>query len=304
MAGEDHGGGTPAPSSRVEKVTKWASGASALIAVLAAALGLYWQYKAEDSKKAAEDAQHRAAASAQANEAQRIDFERKRVDNSLEETRFKRDQYVYEKVVEVLQMDEKAPGRHRREQAAFALINSVASEDLAGRLFPLVALSFADPVLRAEAGKAGEFAQEQKAIEVNRSAAAAVAKPPASSSSGKFAGFRVDILYCTSERDPEVRKRNEAPARDLLARLKAARGDVTWRLREFPEASNAVPGYLIRGVQVRYNPRDNETEAAQALRQMVVENVPKDFDEVTLREVSQRTPSYLSLFICRQETTG
>lgn len=303
MTGEDHGGGTPAPSSRVERVTKWASGASALIAVLAAALGLYWQYKAENSKRAAEDAQHRAAASAQANEALRIEFERKRVDISLDETRFKRDQYVYEKVVEVLQMEEKAPGRHRREQAAFALINSVASEELAGRLFPIVALSFADPVLRAEAGKVGEFAQEQKAIEVNRSAVAAT-KPPANSSSGKFAGFRVDILYCTSERDTEVRKRNEGPARDLLGKLKAARSDVTWRLREFPEASNAVPGYLIRGVQVRYNPRDNETEAAQALRQLVVENVPKNFDEVTLREVSQRTPSYLSLFICRQEAAG
>ena len=74
-----------------------------------------------------------------------------------------------------------------------------------------------------------------------------------------------------------------------------------WRLRSLPEKVNALAGYGIVEPQIRFNPLDGETVQAQELKALL----DKEFGTINkvqvgfnLLQVSQRTPNYISIFLC------
>lgn len=122
-----------------------------------------------------------------------------------------------------------------------------------------------------------------------QSVTALVANPaqPAPTASRALLTYAVDVFYCAGG-DESVRKGH---AESLAAALqnKVQRT----RVRAFAQSLNASPGYGVTGTQIRYN--KEERAVAEELHAALKEAGNADY---LLREVSQWTPSYLSVFVC------
>jgi hypothetical protein len=179
-----------------------------------------------------------------------------------------------------------AEQRVRMAQAVQQAIGRIAPPDAAAAA-QLEELRFdaEDVAVRAEA--------QQKEIERSPeiATAAAVANAAGTGSTIKWGNYDFDIFWCEGA-DSANNQVLATKIADLRAQDPKASG--RWRLRPLPDAVNRRPGYNVSGIQVRVSSEDE-----RPLAQQLIASIQKlGVAQATIKPTVQKTPWYLSVFVC------
>jgi hypothetical protein len=191
---------------------------------------------------------------------------------------------IYDAVIESLKT-----GNSQQQKAASALVIVLAKEPVRTdflKLFEQSETTARD--VKSDVSKVltdeQQFKSEQAVIKSMAPPTTSVPQP----TSG-WQGWSVDVFWCEDEGADQSRSA-EAVVKSL--RDQGATGRI--RPRKLPASVNAQDSYSIRGYEVRYD--SDEAKKAQELLLLANDAVPGF--KFKLRESSQGTYRYLSVFIC------
>ena len=106
------------------------------------------------------------------------------------------------------------------------------------------------------------------------------------------AHINFDVFWCATG----DKARNESVAGKLKARIEQVANVGRVRSRMLPDSVNAQLGYRVKDYQIRYEDANSEKDTATEIKAIVDPVIaPGTF---VLHPVANRTPSYLSLFVC------
>jgi len=105
-------------------------------------------------------------------------------------------------------------------------------------------------------------------------------------------GTNFDVFSC----DAGNKASNDALAARLKDRLEENRSSGRVRIRAWSASANQQAGYNVKGYQIRYENANNEKDLATLIKPVVDKLVGPD--AFVLYQVQNKTPSYLSLFVC------
>jgi hypothetical protein len=273
------------------------------VALVSAVVGVVAAVQALSSKRDAD-------ASAKEVQALKLALEARAANRADMEARAKLDAIAYEAVVKVLEIDrakvEKALAE-KRERAVLALIGATASDSMKPALFEVVKSgpSISSDV-KAEAGAASALLQTygSQASDPNvrtepQSSPRSTAKP-----SSLLKGYRVVVFYCGSESRPMDTKAQAKAAAAIVAEMSSTQHStenaIRWETKLLPAVLNSSPGYNITRNEIRFNPADGETEPSLALVDLLRTSkaLGPNAAPFERRAANQRTPGYLSAFVC------
>ena len=273
------------------------------VALVSAIVGVVAAVQALSSKKDAD---------ASAKEAQnlKIALEARAANRADMEARAKLDAIAYEAVVKVLEIDRAKVEKslaEKRERAVLALIGATASDSMKPALFDVVK---SGPSISAgvkeEASAASSLLQaygSQASDPTVRPEQQSSTKPTGKPSS-LLKGYRVVVFYCGSDSRPADTKAQAKAAAAIVAEMSSSQlsteNAIRWETKLLPAVLNSSPGYNISRNEIRYNPADGETEPSLALVDLLrtskaLGSSPAPFER---RTANQRTPGYLSAFVC------
>lgn len=195
---------------------------------------------------------------------------------------------VFEVVNKALEGDE------RQQKAADALVVSLIQiDDPLREGLRQVLLTQAKPEVRSALVE-GIAKDEQYRAWLSEARQAAPASKNALSSSdppSTLSAMSADVFYC-ADPDSATQTRRKEKAERLRQSLQ---GRVVLRpkVRELAESVNASPGYRVQGLQLRHEA--DELVVGKALQALVQTQAQMSFG---LRQVANKTPGYLSLFVC------
>lgn len=109
----------------------------------------------------------------------------------------------------------------------------------------------------------------------------------------RWSNYDFDIFWCEGmANSAQYQARAEA-----ISAFKTADPQASgrWRARPLPSGVNARPGYQVGGVEIRTSSSD-EAPLAEALKKKIESSFPGS--RVDLRQTTQNTPWYLSVFVC------
>lgn len=186
---------------------------------------------------------------------------------------------VFEVVYKALDGDE------RQQRAADALVESLIHID--DPLRPglrQVLLNQAKPELRPALAEAMAEDEQYRAW-LNE------AQQASPTNSSNLATMSVDVFFCADSGSALQARRKEKAEQLRLA----LQGQVLVRpkVRELAGSVNASPGYQVQGLQLRHEAA--ESMVGKALQDLVQTKTQMSFG---LRQVANKTPGYLSLFVC------
>jgi hypothetical protein len=279
--------------------------AQTFVAFASAVVGVVAAVQAFGSKSEADRSAKEASAFKQ-------DLERQANVRAERESRAKFDSIAYEAAVKVLEIDRtKTPAdlAEKRERAVMALIASTASEPMQTALFGVIGSGQSiSASVRREAGQAAEILQDVGSLASDAPTKTVPQPEPAASATlpntNSLRGFRVVLFYCQDSRNPDStqaqRKLAETLASELRSSTPSAALKVAWETKELPEVLNSAAGYGIRTNQIRFNPLDNEKVSSLTLKAILEASSTAKSNRLAFdrRTVNQRTPSYLSVFLC------
>jgi hypothetical protein len=127
--------------------------------------------------------------------------------------------------------------------------------------------------------------------------AEAAATTPVTPSRGNWpdaqlSGTNFDVFSC----DTGNKASNDAVAGKVKDLLEKNRSSGRVRIRAWAASANQQPGYNVKGYQIRYENANNEKDLAMLIKPVVDGLVsPNAF---ALYPVQNKTPSYISLFVC------
>lgn len=190
---------------------------------------------------------------------------------------------LYQEVRKIL---ERKDSTARDEEALRVLIESLAEDPFRYKLLGVLAVSATSPEVKRSARESSFFFRDESLIQQ---------RPPGGETQGKavsqsvaMGSMDVDVFYCASKQNT-----SEPIAKRIIA-LRKPNESGRWRPRLLPESVNQQPGYGITSNEIRYNV-PNETDAAAVL----AERIEKAGYTISLRESSQPTKWYISVFICQ-----
>ncbi len=131
-----------------------------------------------------------------------------------------------------------------------------------------------------------------------------IAQVPTPAGTPRSESWNVDIFYCDNEPMGEQHANAVADTlrRETLAGANAVGGI---RVRKLPKVVNDRVGYRAEGVQIRYEP--SEQEAARSLQEKISPPLAQVYgQDITpqLVRVGSSTPEYLSIFLCPAHKQG
>lgn len=291
---------TPAAAS---PANPWMS-VQALVGIVSAIVGVVAAVQALASKDAATESARQAAVFKER-------LETRAADRADREVQARLDAQAYGAVVAVLELqaDKLRPEVARgREQAVMALIAATASDALQQALFAAVESGWS-----ISAGTKAEAAAASRLLaSVGSQAAEGNAEPLPPPDPGSLAaavptalsGYRVVVFHCASGTRPEDDQRQQRIAQALVAEMQArpdlAALGLRWEVKQLPAVLNASPGYRVDSNQIRFNRDDGEEAASLALAKLLGGSgaLPASQRAFDRRLVRQRTPQYLSVFVC------
>lgn len=276
------------------------------VALVSALVGVIAAIQALSSKGAADEAADRAEKFKQA-------IERQASERAERETKGKLDTTAYEAVIKVLELDRSkisADVAKKRDIAVLALVSATASDQMKQPLFAVMGAGSISPEAKESAGAAADVLRDVGSLESNAADVSVLELHHPKPDSGisyplsALQEYRVAIFYCQRSNSPELTEQARVAAEKLKEELQASPAaqplKITWQTKLLPELLNSSPGYAIQSNQIRFNPADDEEKASRALKSLL-ESVPSmQASRVAfgLRTVTQRTPSYLSVFLC------
>ena len=71
-----------------------------------------------------------------------------------------------------------------------------------------------------------------------------------------------------------------------------------WRVRRLPSEKNAEAGYRMRGFEILTSAPDEEKLASVLKAALLESGIPGGGQEFEIRQTTQNTPWYLSVFVC------
>lgn len=190
---------------------------------------------------------------------------------------------LYQEVKKVLEKKERTP---RDEEALRVLVESLAEDPFRYKLLSVLAVGSATESGKQAAADSSNFFREEAALKSRP--LDPTSRPAPSSNIQSLANYDIDIFYC-AEKGPS----SESVARQI-AGLKQSEETGRWRVRALPETINQQPGYGIRSNEVRYNIPEEMPQA-----ELVVKRLRETGIQATLRATAQKTPWYLSVFVCQ-----
>lgn len=285
------------------------------VAFLSAIIGVVAAFQALGSKNAADE-------SAESARQAKLVLETQANERAERETKAKLDAIAYEAVVKVLELDRsRVPSTvaEKRERAVLALVIVTASESMQKALLGVlgsgeaVSASVKSQAMQAAAvlQDVGAFASDRNEVYAEPEPQAPVSATAINAETGQLLKkYRIVIFSCQSAANRQIEDAQASAARTLINELESSAEirplDIKWSTKVVPEALNAAPGYSIRTNQIRFNPSDKEDAPSLALK-TILESMPTakalgvSFER---RAVSQRTPSYLSVFLCGVQPGG
>lgn len=273
------------------------------VTLVSAVIGVVAAVQALSSKRDAD-------ASAKEVQALKNALENRAADRADKEARAKLDSLAYEAVVKVLEIDRAKVGEPlavKRERAVLALIAATASESMQPALFGVVQSGpSVSAAVKAEAGAASDLLQifgsqaSEPGSKLSRpNDDKTVADVPSS-----LKGYRVVVFHCASDARPKDAEAQKTIAEKIVAEMQAdplsAKYSIRWETKLLPSVLNSSPGYMIKSNQIRFNPADGETEASLALVKVLgaTKALGTAVAPFERRAANQRTPGYLSAFVC------
>jgi len=274
------------------------------IGIITASIGVVAAVQALESKKSADLSAADAYRTKQA-------LEERTASRADRETAAKLDAMAYDAVVKVLEMDRtRVPPAtaEKRESAAIALIVATASESM--KIALLGVLQSGPDVNNAVKVEASNVLD---AIKTDGNPVMDIpALPPQSSQApmqpvqiSTLRGFRVVIFHCESNASQEQTDANKAVAQELVQELNARPEtklfSIRWESKPLPAVLNSSPGYSVVTNQVRFNPQDVEDAPSRSLVDLLnsTQAIQRTESPFERRAVGQRTPGYMSAFVCR-----
>jgi len=193
---------------------------------------------------------------------------------------------LYTEVRKVLENKETTP---RDEEVLRVLIESLAEDPFRVKLLSVLAVSAKSPETRQSAEESGKFYLEQAQLPQRTTPAMVPATQPGRTAQRPSVdSIDVDVFFCAEK------LATSEPIAKRVIDLKLPSETGRWRPRLLPESINRQPGYGIVTNEIRYNVPD-ETEAAKVL----ADRLSKAGVSVKLKESSQTTKWYVSIFICQ-----
>ncbi|MEG0858457.1 MAG: hypothetical protein RSG92_03990 [Pseudomonas sp.] len=300
--------------SKKAQLSVWGQ-VQSFVAFLSAIIGVAAAVQALGSKDAADES---ARSAVQA----KLDLETQANARAERETKARLDAIAYEAVVKVLELDRATlPSTlaEKRERAVFALVVVTASDQMKQALLDVLgsggavsASVKADAQQTAEVLKyVGSLARDNNEVYAETEAQTAAPGTAVDAETGQLLKkYRIVIFSCQSTTNRQMEEAQASAARTLVNELESSAEirplEIKWSTKVVPEALNAAPGYSIRTNQIRFNPSDAEDAPSLALK-TILESMPTakalgvSFER---RAVSQRTPSYLSVFLCGVPSGG
>lgn len=291
------GNETAKPSANpLTQVQTFVSLVSAVVGVVAAVQALSSKTDADASAKKAQDL--------------KIEFEARAANRADMEARAKLDAIAYDAVVKVLEIDRAKVAQalaEKRERAVLALISATASDSMKPALFEVVKSGPSiSPDVKAEAGAASALLHTYGSQASDPTVRTEPQRSPTSTgkSPSLLKGYRVVVFYCGSESRPMDTKAQAKAAAAIVAEMASSQhstdNGIRWETKLLPAVLNAAPGYNINRNEIRFNPADGETEPSLALVDLLRTSKalgpnPAPFER---RAANQRTPGYLSAFVC------
>lgn len=282
--------------------------AQTFIAFISAVVGVVAAIQALSSKRDADRSAHEASV-------YKRDLEQQANTRAERESRAKFDAVAYEAAVKVLELDRakiSSDLAEKRERAALALIASTASEKMLAALFDVIGNGQSVTAsVKREAGQAADVLRDSGGSLASEAPDKSVPTPASSGpstaqelSATVLRGYRVVMFYCQNPANVQAADFQRTAAEKLIAELKANNSlsslKITWETKELPDVLNSAPGYGIRTNQIRFNPSDNEQLPSLALKSILESTKSIQAYKVSFerRTVGQRTPYYLSVFLC------
>lgn len=195
---------------------------------------------------------------------------------------------VFELVNKALEGDE------RQQSATTALVQSLLNiEDPLRTGLLQVLLTEAKPEARATLVEVIAKDEQYRAwlSEARQAAPASQSGVSEGALPATLAAMSVDVFFC-ADPNAAMQSRRKEKAEQLRQALKG-QALVRPNVRELAESVNASPGYRVQGLQLRHEA--NELAMGKALQELVQTKTQMSFG---LRQVANKTPGYLSLFVC------
>jgi hypothetical protein len=199
---------------------------------------------------------------------------------------------LYTEVRKVLENKGTTP---RDEEVLRVLIESLAEDPFRVKLLSVLAVSAKSPETRQSAEESGKFYLEQTQLPQRTTPAIVpatqpgrTAQPGGTAQRPSVDSIDVDVFFCAEK------LATSEPIAKRVIDLKLPSETGRWRPRLLPESINRQPGYGIVTNEIRYNVPD-ETEAAKVL----ADRLSEAGVSVKLKESSQTTKWYVSIFICQ-----
>jgi len=111
-------------------------------------------------------------------------------------------------------------------------------------------------------------------------------------SDAQLSGTSFDVFSCEAGNKAS----NDAVAARIKDRLEQNRTSGRVRIRAWTASANQQAGYNVKGYQIRYENANNEKDLATLIKPVVDALVSAN--AFMLYPVQNKTPSYLSLFVC------
>ena len=273
---------------------------SAIVGVVASVLALFSKQDADEYAKDALEIKHA--------------LETRAAERADKEMQAKLDALAYEAVVKVLEIDHakvEEAFAEKRERAVLALIAVTASGSMQSALFDVIQSgAFVSESVKGEAAAASEFLK----INGNQASDASTAVQSETSATNfnpsLLKNYRIAVFYCGSETSPHSARMQRHIAEMFVAEM--AENPITqeysikWETKLLPSVLNSSPGYSIFNNEIRFNPSDGETEASQALLNILKTSKTLGAFSATFERkiVNQRTSGYLSVFVCGITSVG
>jgi uncharacterized protein (UPF0333 family) len=283
------------------------------IALLSAIIGVVAAVQAFGSKNAA-DLSARSATEA------KLALEMRANERAERETKAKLDAIAYEAVVKVLELDRtNLPSylAEKRERAVLALVIVTASDSMKQALLDV--LSSGQSVsasVKSQAEQTVEVLREFGSLASDNAEIYPQTQPKErgeaiSADAGRLLkGFRVVVFNCQNSTNRQAEEIQGAAVKELLDELKSSAEisplNISWSTKIIPDVLNSSPGYNIQTNQIRFNPADAEDAPSLALKALLestatAKSLGLSFER---RAVAQRTPGYLSVFLCGVRSAG
>ncbi|MEN5037987.1 hypothetical protein [Pseudomonas sp. TWI929] len=287
------------------------------VAVLSAIIGVVSAYQALQSKSAAD------ASADKAMQAKMV-LETQANERAEKETRVRLDAIAYEAVVKVLELDRATvPSTlaEKRERAVLALVLVTASDQMRQPLIEVLgAGEGVSASVKTEAKQASDVLKFVGSLARDNNEVYAATEPQAPTATPGVAinaetgrllkGYRVVIFSCQTANNRQMEEAQVAAARTLLEELNSNAEirplNIVWSTKVVPELLNSAPGYSIQTNQIRFNPDDSEDAPSLALKAALEAMPTAKANGISFerRAVSQRTPGYLSVFLCGVRPEG